>query len=994
MGSYDKLIEELENDIAEEYKERPMLLLAQAYLLSGDEKSAKKMVRKLLRLFPSGDYFLEADDLLKVLTDPDADVEEYRIELEKNFSPDEICRIEDSSDNETEVIEDDEEEPADSEEDLDEEGNGNWVEGSDEGSDDGGPVEEVSYVSDSGLSGMLKGSGKKKKQPPHIPENIQECFTGVIGLESVKKDLQQFYATLMFQSDRRNSNIQGLNSVAENFAVVGEIGCGKTLVGYIIAGLLYDFGVRKERDPFVISAERLAKIEIDEHETGILNEFSSHKDETVIIENVQDLFLWLSDSGAGKLISVLISLMADDVKKLSFVITGSKDALDRMFELNDSLKDKFFEIIEIPPYTMDELLKLADKEAAKKNLKITPGARAKLTERIRMEWQSPNFANVRTLDRLIDEASKKKALRYFERRDDGGEDLVSLAPEDFELEETEDNLDDLLAQIDSMAGLKQYKEIIKNRIEQEEAFRIAREKGIPRKKSDESFHMIFSGNPGTGKTTVARLTGKIYQQLGLLPRGNITVECGRDQLVGKYQGHTAPLVRQKFLEASGGVLFIDEAYSLCQGDNDTFGHEAVDALIKCMEDFRGDTMVILAGYTEPMNKLLQANPGFSSRIPKQNRVIFEDYNLDELCQIFYGMAKSAGFELEDNADALVEQLLASRSKSTDFDNARGVRNVLNEVESVVNRRMVSGDMDPRITCADLKSLMKDISDESATLPELMEQLNSLTGLSQVKAKVTEMVNSIEMNKLRSEMNSEGGSHLNSAQFRSSLNLNMVFTGNPGTGKTTVARLIGKIYQRLGVLDKDIFIEASRSDLVGQYLGETALKVDKLVDQSLGGIMFIDEAYSLYTGRDDMYGKEAINALVSNIENKRDKLMVILAGYSADMDRFMQLNPGLASRFPENGRIFFEDYTDEEMAEICLNMVSGAGRVMEPDSKTFLKEVIRKKRENAAGFDNARGVRNLVEAAVSHADSRLAARMHNGEELTKEELNMLLREDFI
>ena len=159
--------------------------------------------------------------------------------------------------------------------------------------------------------------------------------------------------------------------------------------------------------------------------------------------------------------------------------------------------------------------------------------------------------------------------------------------------------------------------------------------------------MLFLGSPGTGKTTVARLIGKIYRQLGLLPRGDCLVECTRKDLVGQYVGWTAKAVQKKVKEAMGGILFIDEAYAVCTGDKDSFGKEAVNELIAAMENNRDNLLVILAGYTREMEEFMDSNPGFRSRI--RNKILFEDYSADEMVDIFKGMIKgnSRGFRLHN-----------------------------------------------------------------------------------------------------------------------------------------------------------------------------------------------------------------------------------------------------------------------------------------------------------------------------------------------------------
>jgi stage V sporulation protein K len=216
----------------------------------------------------------------------------------------------------------------------------------------------------------------------------------------------------------------------------------------------------------------------------------------------------------------------------------------------------------------------------------------------------------------------------------------------------------------------------------------ARDAGSLRRSDVTSLHMVFSGNPGTGKTTVARLVGKIYRKLGILKGDDIFVECSRETLVGQYIGETAQLVRRKVESALGGVLFIDEAYSLYRADDPKdFGREAIDTLIKYMEDYRENLVIIMAGYSELMAEMIeQANPGLQSRF--RIWIEFEDYTVPEMCDIFRKMVKDRNCRLDPEADGeLLTDVITKCSGKEGFGNARGVRNLLELVLEKLNERI-------------------------------------------------------------------------------------------------------------------------------------------------------------------------------------------------------------------------------------------------------------------------------------------------------------------
>lgn len=264
-------------------------------------------------------------------------------------------------------------------------------------------------------------------------------------------------------------------------------------------------------------------------------------------------------------------------------------------------------------------------------------------------------------------------------------------------------------------------------------------------------------------------------------------------------------------------------------------------------------------------------------------------------------------------------------------------------------------------------------------PRAVKELDALVGLASVKKDITKLSNFIRINTIRKEHGLAG----------SSISYHCVFTGNPGTGKTTVARIIAGIYRELGVLSKGHLVETDRSGLVAEYVGQTAVKTNKVIDAALDGILFIDEAYSLATGGTNDYGLEAIATLLKRMEDDRDRLVVILAGYGNEMNTFINSNPGLASRF--NRHIHFPDYDAEELYEIFRRNVQKHEYRLSPEAevklKSLLADAVAHKDKN---FGNARFVRNLFEKTLENQASRLSAVAN----LSKDALMMITAEDIM
>lgn len=270
-------------------------------------------------------------------------------------------------------------------------------------------------------------------------------------------------------------------------------------------------------------------------------------------------------------------------------------------------------------------------------------------------------------------------------------------------------------------------------------------------------------------------------------------------------------------------------------------------------------------------------------------------------------------------------------------------------------------------------------DDKRTLQELLDELNELVGLEKVKNKVQDLIIYQKVQTLRQKK------HLYSVKNT----LHLAFTGNPGTGKTTVARIVGRIYKCLGLLSKGHFIEVSRTDLIAGYQGQTALKVKKLVEQAKGGVLFIDEAYSITENdQSDSYGKECLTELTKALEDYRDDLVVIVAGYTEPMNSFFDSNPGLKSRF--NTFIEFDDYTPNELDEILLSMCKRNDYKLDEEAKKIIHLYFERESEfKKENFANGRLVRNLYDDLVMNH----ARRVINLDSPNDLDLSLIKKEDF-
>lgn len=533
------------------------------------------------------------------------------------------------------------------------------------------------------------------------------------------------------------------------------------------------------------------------------------------------------------------------------------------------------------------------------------------------------------------------------------------------------SLESLLGEIEEMIGLEELKKSMRDHGVYLEYLRMRRERGM--EGSEEPvLHAVFTGNPGTGKTTVAKLLGQVYHRLGLLSSGHVHTVVRAD-LVGHLYGAGEKGARKALAAAKGGVLFIDEAYSLARPNFDGEidqrdpGMEVIETLLPVMTDPKSDIAVVVAGYPQEMKRFLDSNPGLKSRFKLFFN--FPDYTPPEMLEIAMVAAKRQDIELSEPAQKALLEVLEGSYKSRDksFGNARYVTSLIDECKRALAMRIMRSSKLNLLSNQEISVVSADDVHKACNtkrgatycsplnerlLQQSLDKLNSLTGLSSVKAFVNDFVKVVRVYR---ELGKD---------VQNSLKFNLVFSGNPGTGKTTVARLIADIYKALGIIERGHLVETDRSGLIGKYVGESESNTRKKIEEAMGGVLFIDEAYALLPGGiDNDFGTRAMEVILKEMEDKRGKFFVIFAGYKKEMQMFMDGNPGLRSRIDKV--IDFEDYTPAEMEGIVESMLKDQDLVLAEDGRNSMCKKL-EMIASSKGFANARSARALVERlALKH-----------------------------
>jgi len=773
----------------------------------------------------------------------------------------------------------------------------------------------------------------------------------LVGLESVKTKISEIINVAQGIQKRKDL---GLAPARVNFntVLIGNTGTGKNKIADILNTIFYECGVTSKRDFVTVEAvdyQRFAK--------DFEQNFQKAKGGVIFINDVQKL-VPAGYSGTldplDKLFTEMRKLLGDPIIILAGLPKGFKEYLRD----NPSVKVCFSYIFELPDMNADQMLQLAERELKRQGFTISPDAETKLSKLFDhlVRTKDESFSNGHLVERQVADVIKS----YYQRTNDIVGDNV-IQPEDITTEiPRQKTLDEILQDLDSLVGMDAIKQEIKDLVAilevQKRRAESTGELYLP------NVHMVLTGNPGTGKTTIARKLGEIFRAIGLLDRGHV-VECDRKDLVGEYVGQTAPKTNKKIDEALGGILFIDEAYSLTpESSSDSFGKEALETLLKRMEDDRGKFVVIVAGYPEEMKRFIDSNPGLRSRFTRFFHL--EDYTSQELLAIFQVMAKQEKYEVEKPAEDKLLRIFEAKCSNKDkhFANAREIRNIFQDCLVLQARRISSQSISDERELSLVKAV--DIPEKSGigeaiSLEEALQGLDNLVGLASVKREVRTLINYLKVEQARMLT---GGKV-------TPLTLHFVFSGNPGTGKTTVARILARIFKAMGLLSKGHLVEVDRKDLVGEYVGQTAPKTNKKIDEALGGILFIDEAYSLVRGGPSDFGREALETLLKRMEDDRGKFVVIAAGYREEMKTFLDSNPGLRSRFTRF--IDFEDYTASELKDIFVSMAKSKDMQLGDGVEQLLVGLFTNLYERRdRSFGNGRTVRKIFERSLQEQANRI------------------------
>ena len=724
-------------------------------------------------------------------------------------------------------------------------------------------------------------------------------------------------------------------------AFVGEDGTDKENAIKNVATYLFKIGK--------ISTSRLELL-------NLKNNFSIKEDRLYYISDIQDFAEEFENnddfSDEAKLKSkynkVIVKKLINQINGKYIIIDCTPFELRRFLAINSKLPYIFDTEIFFNDLENNEILKLLEDSLPNYHKKmITEDVRNEILEYIDRNRKYFPFKNKDLSIYLSTYISKKEK--------------IDLPKERYNEKTLEEMFNDLIGMDNVKRQLNELKDFLKLQSKLEK-----QGKTIP----NFNLNMMFLGNAGTGKTTVARMVAKILFDLGYINENKL-IEVEAKDLIAPYSGQTPLKTGRVINSAIGGVLFIDEAYSLVQASGTT-GEEAISTLVKAMEDYKGELVVILAGYSKEMQEFIRANSGIQSRIGYTFE--FADYTEEELYKIYELKAHKIGFSINDEAEKKIREIINFGRNRRNFGNGRYIDNILQKTltkQATLN--------------LDDKDILNLTEDSIPTIEEILTQVSGERNPNCIERLFDEIVG---MESIKKEIIALG----KYAQFRNKLaktaentlpdmRLHMLFSGDAGTGKTTMARKITEMLYNIGCIRINKLVEVERKDLVGEHIGETAPKTEKVIESALGGVLFIDEAYSLTPKNSSMdYGQEAISTLIKAMEDHKDELVVIFAGYTKEMKDFVNSNSGIASRI---GYTFiFENYTDEELYKIFEIKCKKYSLKVNKSAKEKIMEVL-KYFSSVENFGNGRFVDKLLQEILIK---------HSMNEKLEENINKIMVED--
>ena len=794
---------------------------------------------------------------------------------------------------------------------------------------------------------------------PSKPHYTRPRSNEMVGMEAIYDQMEVLAQQKLFNDQRRAMNLLPM-PINLNAAVMGTKGSGKSA----FAQVLFDFYLRNgliEKDRLDVVDASTWSPSLREDDSMLTDCMSFASGGMLYIENAGSLITTDTRGNKNRAVHTLVSRLKENADHVAVVLADTPDRITELLSIAD-LKSYIDQIYKLPELTIDHIMSIAERECKARKFVLMEDSKKSMKSYL-SSLPNPTSEDVNT---LIDKMISHMSYRVVNDMSDlflTKEKLTTILPEDVPQPHV-GGFEESMSKLNKLVGLKNLKYNIETHLNLVRFSHLRQQHGL--QVSIPPLHMIFTGNPGTGKTTVAGLLGEIYASLGILKTGHV-VKVDRKKLVGQYIGDTEENTKRALQQAHGNILFVDEAYTLVGDPDDKrdFGPKALDCLLDELGKENTDMIIILAGYPDEMEQLLKSNKGLQSRFPYTFH--FEDYTEAELLEIAVRTAEDSGYTFSDEAyerlRELVHREVTQRPNKEDkhFGNARYITRLISTriIPNMSRRVLSSADADAsplvlsRIEAADIpmKSAETDYTIDETLVARTLSELDALTGREEIKRTIHDLV---ALARTRQQSGDEQAY---------SIPLHWTFTGATGTGKSSVARLLAQLLYAFHLISSDRMTQL-RMPQTAQNTW-SSYDIDLLLRDTMKraghGLLFID--------LDDIAGTHI------DIQWLRCKLISLTAEMPGSYafviavdDKRLQTQP--IDMPLSTSVLHFPDYTVDELMEILTQRLANQGFTLSIEAAQEIYQRILLLSQNRPTLSNARTIKHICTALTAEAQLRL------------------------
>lgn len=786
---------------------------------------------------------------------------------------------------------------------------------------------------------------------------IAPARTQMVGMESIEQQMNALAKQKLFNDQRQAMNMP-VFPINLHAAVMGERGSGKSAFAHVLYEFYRKNGLIGDGMLHIIDASRW--LNISESDTPVGEDMTKARNGLLYIENAAAMISTDTRGNNEYAVQALVRQLRDNTHNTVVVLADTMEKMSGLLNTAD-LKSFIGQIYHLPSLSLDQMIEVAEKECRQRHFTLSENARKAL----RSYLSTQVHATATDVVEVIEAALMNMSARVVNASEQWRESpayLSEIRAEDIPQQQVS-RYDESIGKLHNMVGLKRLKYTIESHLSLVRFAQLRHQHGLAA--AMPPLHMIFTGNPGTGKTTVAGLLGDIYASLGILKTGKV-IKADRKSLVGKYIGDTEDNTKRLLQQAHGNILFIDEAYNLVDNSEEKkdYGPKVIDCLLDELGKEHTDMIIILAGYPDEMDNLLKSNKGLHSRFPYTFH--FEDYNEDELLEIARQAAGQSGYTFSPEALQRLGELVhreverSAAHEQKHFGNARFITRLIStQIIPNMSRRVLSSEIDDailsRIEATDIPRSAQniDFAINEALVSRTLQQLDQMVGLKDVKRALHDLAS---VARARWQANGD---------VLDTIPLQWTFTGSTGTGKSSVAKRLASLLHAFGLISSDRMTQLRMAQTDNNTW--SAYEVDKLLRDTMKqagqGLLFIDLDDVANQHIDIRWLRCKLTSLTAELPGSYAFVIAVDDKRLAPQPIDMPLSTSV---------IHFADYSEEELLAILMQRLSKHGYCLTDEASKLLGEHIsRLCRNKSYGYANARTMKHLFTALTSAAELRMA-----------------------